>query len=124
MIVLESGRPVAALTMGVVPAAIAAYPSSAISPSSSEYAGNADMFRLITLRPPEASTPVTECGYKNSARAEPKASVANCSWLLALSSSPSAGAGELVNLVFAASKIVPQPPSLAGRYTTATAITR
>src|ERR687893_119262 len=62
MIVLESGRPVALLTIGDRPAAIAAKPSSASSPSSSEYAGSATIFRLITLRPRAARTPVRECG--------------------------------------------------------------
>ncbi len=34
------------------------------------------MFRRIVLRDLEASTPVTECGYMNSAIAEPSARVA------------------------------------------------
>ena len=46
-----------------------------MSPSSSEYAGRADMLRLITPRLRLASTPVMLCGYRNSASAEPNASV-------------------------------------------------
>ena len=34
------------------------------------------MLRRITLRRREASTPVTACGYMNSASAEPRASEA------------------------------------------------
>ncbi len=34
------------------------------------------MFRLITLRFLAARTPVALCGYKNSASAEPRASIA------------------------------------------------
>ena len=70
------------------------------------------MFRLITLRLRLASTPVTECGYRNSASDDPNASVMYCHWLLALSSRPPLLA--VVNLVSAASKMVCQPPSLTG----------
>ena len=57
-----SGLPVAAFVSGLTPAVIATYPSSASRPSTSEYAGSATMFRLMTLRPREASTLVSECG--------------------------------------------------------------
>src|SRR6184192_2387555 len=90
-IVLPSGLPVAAFVSGLTPAVIATYPSSASRPSTSEYAGSATMFRLMTLRPREASTLVSECGYRNSASAEPSASVAYCSWLLAVSRIDPAG---------------------------------
>src|SRR4051812_41222667 len=56
-----------------VPFAIAAKPSRAISPSSSEYAGRIVAFLRITLRLLPDSTAVIECGYMNRASAEPKA---------------------------------------------------
>jgi hypothetical protein len=124
MIVFGSGLPVALLVTGVTPAAIAANPSSAISPSSSEKAGNADMFRLITPRLPAASIPVTACGYRNTASADPRASVAKCSWLSKASSSPSFGLGDSANFASAASKMPDQPSSLIGRYRIATNTTR
>lgn len=46
-----------------------------MKPSISEYAGNSDMFFLTVFRLREASTPVTACGYRNRASAEPSASV-------------------------------------------------
>ena len=55
-------------------AAIAMKPSSASSPSRKEYAGRKAALRRITDRFFDASTPVSECGYMNSARAEPRAS--------------------------------------------------
>jgi hypothetical protein len=73
------------------------------------------MLRLMTLRPREASTLVSECGYRNSASAEPSASVAYCSWLLAVSRTPSAFDGVLSNLATAVSKMCDQPPSFEGR---------
>ena len=77
------------------------------------------MFLLMTLRPREASTLVSECGYRNSASAEPSASVAYCSWLLAFSRIDPAGlpvAGLGVPSFFAAaSKMCDQPPSFEGR---------
>ena len=57
-----------------VPAAIAANPSSASRPSSSEYAGRIAALRRIMLRVLPESTAVIECGYMNSASAEPSAS--------------------------------------------------
>src|SRR6185503_18867719 len=60
--------------IGFVPAAIAANPINASSPSISEYAGRIDALRRITLRLRDESTAVTECGYMNSASAEPSAS--------------------------------------------------
>src|SRR3954454_10851471 len=60
--------------IGLVPAAVAANPSSASSPSTSEYAGRIAALRRITFRLLDESTAVTECGYMNSASAEPSAS--------------------------------------------------
>jgi len=62
-----------AFTAGV---ARARYPSSAIRPSTSVYAGSMAALRRITSRCRVASTPVIACGYMNSASAEPRASVA------------------------------------------------
>ena len=56
------------------PAAIATKPSRASSPSRKEYAGSSAALRRITERFRVESTPVTECGYMNSASAEPSAS--------------------------------------------------
>ena len=60
----------------VIPAAIAAKPSRASRPSRKEYAGSSEALRRITERFLDASTPVNECGYMNSASAEPRASEA------------------------------------------------
>ena len=97
------------------------YPSSAISPRSSEYAGSAAMLRLMTSRLLLASTPVSECGYKNSANADPNAHVTYCScdWL---------GSRKLPffvasNFACAAPKTLSQPPSSWGIHSTATMIT-
>src|SRR5215207_9147940 len=62
--------------IGLVPTAIAANPISASSPSTSEYAGRMEALRRIVLRLFDDSTAVIECGYMNSASAEPRASVA------------------------------------------------
>jgi hypothetical protein len=56
------------------PAATATKPSSAIRPSRKEYARSRAALRRITPRFRVDSTPVTEWGYLNSARAEPSAS--------------------------------------------------
>jgi len=48
------------------------------------------MLRLMTSRLLLASTPVTECGYRNSASAEPNASVMYWSWFGPASSRPQA----------------------------------
>ncbi|CAM5540095.1 hypothetical protein SGRIM128S_05950 [Streptomyces griseomycini] len=58
------------------PAAIAMKPSSASMPSISEYSGRIVVLRRITSRLREDSVAVIECGYMNSASAEPSASVA------------------------------------------------
>ncbi len=58
----------------LTPAATATKPSSASSPSRKEYAGSRAALRRITPRLRVESTPVIECGYMNSARAEPSAS--------------------------------------------------
>ena len=60
----------------LIPAAIAMKPSSASSPSISEYSGRMAVLRLITLRLRLESVAVIECGYMKSASAEPSASVA------------------------------------------------
>ena len=55
--------------------AIAAKPSRASRASINEYIGRIAALRRIVLRRRLASTPVIECGYMNSASAEPNASV-------------------------------------------------
>jgi hypothetical protein len=59
-----------------MPAAIAMKPSSASSPSISEYRGMMVVLRRMTSRLREESVAVIECGYMKSASAEPRASVA------------------------------------------------
>src|SRR4051794_29145110 len=61
---------------GLVPAAMATQPSRASSPSTKEYAGRMEALRRMVLRLSEESVAVTECGYMNSAIAEPRARVA------------------------------------------------
>src|SRR5579875_2177948 len=61
--------------IGFVPAAMATQPSSASSASTKEYAGRIDAFLRMVLRLLDDSTAVIECGYMNSAIAEPNASV-------------------------------------------------
>ena len=58
---------------GLVPAAIATQPSSASRPSRKEYAGRIAAFLRIVLRLLADSVAVIECGYMNSAIAEPSA---------------------------------------------------
>src|SRR6476661_1055747 len=62
--------------IGLVPAAIATQPSRARRPSRKEYAGRIEAFLRIVLRPLADSVAVTECGYMNSAMADPRARVA------------------------------------------------
>ena len=62
--------------IGCVPAAMATQPSRASRPSTKEYAGRIAALRRIVLRLLDDSDAVTECGYMNSASAEPRASVA------------------------------------------------
>src|SRR5690242_4675000 len=62
--------------IGWVPAAMATQPSRARSPSTKEYAGRIDALRRIVERFSEDRVAVTECGYMNSAIADPSASVA------------------------------------------------
>src|SRR3954470_14190716 len=62
--------------IGLVPAAIATQPSRASRPSTKEYAGRIAALRRIVLQLSEDRVAVTECGYMNSAIAEPSASVA------------------------------------------------
>ncbi len=62
--------------IGCVPAAIATQPSRASRPSTKEYAGRIAALRRIVLRLLDDSDAVIECGYMNSAIAEPSASVA------------------------------------------------
>lgn len=58
------------------PAAIAMKPSSASRPSIREYSGRIVVLRRITSRLLDDSVAVIECGYMNSASAEPSARVA------------------------------------------------
>src|ERR1700712_2802833 len=62
--------------IGLVPAAMATQPSRASRPSTKEYAGRIEALRRIVVRLSEESVAVTECGYMNSAIADPSASVA------------------------------------------------
>src|SRR5690349_20455988 len=61
---------------GLVPAAIATHPRRARRPSTNEYAGRIAALRRIVLRLLDDSVAVIECGYMNSARADPSPSVA------------------------------------------------
>ncbi len=94
------------------PAAIAMKPSSASRPSISEYAGMIAMLRRTVLRDLEASTPVTECGYMNSAIAEPRPSVAYVHFLVSGTVSDPALAS--LKCCAAESKMCPKPPSRIG----------
>src|SRR4051794_11812816 len=62
--------------IGLVPAAMATQPRSASRPSTKEYAGRIEALRRMVLRLPELSDAGTEGGDMNSARAEPRPSVA------------------------------------------------
>ena len=55
---------------------MATQPSRASRPSTKEYAGRIAALRRIVLRLLDDSDAVTECGYMNSASAEPSARVA------------------------------------------------
>src|SRR5829696_7933775 len=96
--------------IGLVPTAIAAKPSSA---STSEYAGRMAALRRITLRLREDRTAVIECGYMNSASAEPSASVAYARYCDEGGMNTPVGlpVAGLVELIFfsAASNVAPNP---------------
>ena len=62
--------------IGLVPAAIATQPSRASRPSTKEYAGRIEALRRIVFRLELDRVAVIECGYMNSAMAEPNARVA------------------------------------------------
>src|SRR4051794_21084137 len=62
--------------IGLVPAAIATQPRRASRPSTKEYAGRIAALRRMVFRLPELSDAVIECGYMNSASADPRPSVA------------------------------------------------
>src|SRR5690348_4546184 len=62
--------------IGLVPAAIATQPRSASRPRTKEYAGRIEALRRMVLRLCDDRVAVTECGYMNSAMADPNASVA------------------------------------------------
>src|SRR5664279_2878642 len=62
--------------IGLVPAAMATHPSSANSPSTKLYAGRMAELRRIVLRDLDDKVAVIECGYMNSASADPRARVA------------------------------------------------
>src|ERR1700712_5075117 len=61
---------------GLVPAAMATQPSRASSPRTKEYAGRIEALRRIVVRLLGERVAVIECGYMNSAIAEPSARVA------------------------------------------------
>lgn len=100
------------------PAAIAMNPSSASRPSISEYSGRIVVLRRITSRLREDSVAVIECGYMNSASAEPSASVAYVHWPASPGTRAPRGApvAGLVSLYAscAEAKISSNPPSLIG----------
>src|SRR6476660_5297771 len=62
--------------IGLVPAAIATQPSRASRRSTKEYAGRIEALRRIVFRLELDRVAVIECGYMNSAMAEPNARVA------------------------------------------------
>ena len=108
------------------PAAMAANPSSASRPSRNEYAGRSAAFRRITERFFVARTPVSECGYMNSASADPNASEAKAQCaagggtmpLPATSPAAIASAFSVLKASkdsLAEAKIESQPPSWVGR---------
>src|SRR5580765_680339 len=105
--------------IGLVPAAMATQPSSASSASTKEYAGRIAALRRIVLRFLEDSTAVTECGYMNSAIAEPRPKVANAQYCLAPGMNTPLGflvtAFVAAILACAASKMWLHPPNLWGR---------
>lgn len=70
------------------------------------------MLRRITSRLRLDSVAVIECGYMNSASAEPRARVAYVHWPASAGTSPPAPAA--VYLSPAALKISSKPPSLIG----------
>src|SRR6202000_1639305 len=84
------------------------------------------MFRLDTVRLLDASTPVTECGYRNNASAEPSASVAYCNWLVLVSRIEPLGLPVVgrtcASDACAWSKMLVRPPKWIGRGITATVI--
>src|SRR5438270_6025917 len=86
-------------------AAMPMKPSRAINPSRKLYAGKSAALRLMATRLFELSTPVTECGYMNSASADPSASVEYAENWAGVSSSFWGGT---------AAKMLPKPPSLIG----------
>ena len=91
-------------------------PSRASRPSISEYSGRIVVLRRITSRLRQDSVAVIECGYMNSASAEPSASVAYVHW--PASAGTSAPRGLPVGRVYSSrrrlSKISSKPPSLIG----------
>src|SRR6478672_1435278 len=110
----------------LTPAAIATKPSRASSPSRKEYAGSRAALRRITERLRVESTPVIECGYMNSANADPRASVAyaHCAGGGGMSALPGTDPAAMASalsllkvskLFCAAEKIASQPPTLLGR---------
>lgn len=100
------------------PAAIAMKPSRASRPSMREYSGRMVVLRRITSRLREDSVAVIECGYMNSASAEPNASVAYVHWPASPGTSaprgaPVAGLG-CAKASLALAKMSSNPPSLIG----------
>src|SRR6476661_5510631 len=106
--------------IGFVPALMATKPSRASRPSSSEYAGRIAALRRPVLRSLELKVAVTQCGYMNSAIAEPRARDAYAQCWAGLGMNDPVGtlglaADGAAILVCAASKIPCQPPSFSGR---------
>ena len=98
---------------------MATYPRRASRPSRNEYAGSSDALRRITLRLRVDSTAVTECGYMNSASADPSASVAYAQYTASPGTTARIGAPSsslpAATFSFAAPKISSQPPRWIGR---------
>jgi hypothetical protein len=94
------------------------YPSSAMSPSKKEYAGSIALLRRMTPGPLELNTPVNEWGYRNSASADPRASVA---YALDWPRVPGLGGVRMSFAGGTAAKIAAYPPSFDGMIITAAA---
>ena len=88
--------------------------SSAISPSRNVHAGSSDMLRRTTSCERELSTAVIACGYRNSAIAEPSASVAYATCASAPDGISAPGLSRFGSSSAAASKMVSKPPSFVG----------
>ena len=105
--------------MGFVPAAIATHPSRANRPSTKLYAGSIVALRRMVFRLRDERVAVTECGYMNSAIAEPNASVAYAqkAWADGMNTPIGFPVAGLTAFIFAcaAANTCAHPPTFAGR---------